>query len=95
MTEGRLEEKGLDESEGRAGCRGTGESRSHERLLDARRSPDYLEQRALDQLLAPVLTKALLQGGYWLSLPLLPLRQDNVTYTVGGCGFYKGLCVFI
>ncbi|KAK8394652.1 hypothetical protein O3P69_005844 [Scylla paramamosain] len=61
LTEGRLEEKGLDESEGRAGCRGTGESRSHERLLDARRSPDYLEQRALDQLLAPVLTKALLQ----------------------------------
>ncbi|XP_050735288.1 uncharacterized protein LOC127007884 isoform X3 [Eriocheir sinensis] len=61
LTEGRLEERGVDEGEGRAGCRGAGESRSHERLLDARRSPDYFEQRALDQLLAPVLTKALLQ----------------------------------
>ncbi|XP_042873997.1 uncharacterized protein LOC122254395 isoform X2 [Penaeus japonicus] len=39
----------------------SGGSRSHERLLDGRRTPDYMEQRALDQLLAPVLTKALLQ----------------------------------
>ncbi|XP_047500869.1 uncharacterized protein LOC125046910 [Penaeus chinensis] len=56
-----LEEQVMSRQDsGRASVK-SGGSRSHERLLDGRRTPDYMEQRALDQLLAPVLTKALLQ----------------------------------
>ncbi|KAK7077806.1 hypothetical protein SK128_028551, partial [Halocaridina rubra] len=61
-TVGGLEDHGgiTREDSGRGSVK-SGGSRSQERLLDGRRTPDYMEQRALDQLLAPVLTKALLQ----------------------------------
>ena len=69
-TVGMLEDTGVDHEEeggapdsGRGGSvKSSAGSRSEERLLDGPRSPDYVEQQALDQLLAPVLTKALLQG---------------------------------
>ncbi|KAG7171861.1 hypothetical protein Hamer_G000785 [Homarus americanus] len=61
-TVGGLEEHmGLTFEDNGRGAGKSGGSRSEERLLDGRRSPDYVEQRALDHLLAPVLTKALLQ----------------------------------
>ncbi|ROT70371.1 hypothetical protein C7M84_011352 [Penaeus vannamei] len=48
-----LEEQVMSRQDsGRASVK-SGGSRSHERLLDGRRTPDYMEQRALDQLLAP------------------------------------------
>lgn len=60
---GGLEEHGgMTQDDSGRGSAKSGGSRSQERLLDGRRSPDYVEQRALDQLLAPVLTRALLQG---------------------------------
>ena len=44
------------------GGQSAGGSRSQERLLEGPKTSEYMEQQALDQLLAPVLTKALLQG---------------------------------
>ncbi|RXG52810.1 hypothetical protein Avbf_19122, partial [Armadillidium vulgare] len=66
-TVGALEEKAVsreeqDDTERAAKSPSTESKKTTERLLDGPRSPEYYEQKALDQLLAPVLTKALMQG---------------------------------